>query len=74
MSTTPTATVAQEFHIAGMTCAHCEMAVTAELSKLDGVTRVAVDVAAGTVMTESVEPLPIDAVAAAIDEAGLRLV
>ena len=73
MSTT-TATVGQKFTVAGMTCGHCEMAVTAELTKLDGVTRVEVDVATGTVITESVEPLPLDAVAAAVDEAGYRLV
>ena len=36
-------------------------------------TRVAVDVATGTVITESVETLPIDVVAAAVDEAGYEL-
>jgi copper chaperone CopZ len=74
MSTTLTATVGQKFSVAGMTCGHCEMAVTAEICKLDGVTRVAVDVATGTVITESVEPLAVDDVAAAVDEAGYRLV
>jgi copper chaperone CopZ len=74
MTTTPTESVAQRFHVAGMTCGHCEHAVTAELSKLDGVTRVTVDLAAGTVIAESVEPLRAAAVAAAIDEAGYRLV
>jgi copper chaperone CopZ len=69
-----TPTVARTFHVAGMTCSHCERAVTAELERLEGVTRVTVDVAAGTVITESVEPLPFDAVAAAVDEAGYRLV
>jgi copper chaperone CopZ len=74
MTTTLVATVGQKFTVAGMTCSHCELAVTAELCKLEGVTRVAVDVAAGTVITESVEPLPLDEVAAAVDEAGYRLV
>ena len=73
MTTTVVATVAQKFTVTGMTCSHCEMGVTAELSKLEGVTRVAVDVAAGTVITESVETLPIAVVAAAIDEAGYKL-
>ena len=36
-------------------------------------TRVDVDVAAGTVITESVETLPIDVVGAAVDEAGYEL-
>lgn len=74
MNTALTATVGQKFTVVGMTCSHCEMAVATEIGRIDGVTRVAVDVAAGTVVTESVEPLPIDAVAAAIDEAGYRLV
>lgn len=73
MNTTLVPTVAQKFTVTGMTCSHCERAVTAELSKLDGVTRVAVDVAAGTVITESVDTLPIDAVAAAIHDAGYEL-
>src|SRR5918994_589833 len=37
MTTTLVATVGQKFAVAGMTCGHCEMAVTAELSKLEGV-------------------------------------
>ena len=68
------ALVGQKFDIEGMTCGHCEMAVTAELSKLAGVCRVAVDAAAGTAITESIEPLDLAVVAAAIDEAGYRLV
>jgi copper chaperone CopZ len=74
MTTTLVATVGQKFAVAGMTCGHCEMAVTAELSKLEGVTRVAVDIPTGTVITESVETLPIHVVAAAVDEAGYQLV
>jgi copper chaperone len=74
MSTLLTATVGQKFEVNGMTCSHCEAAITAELARLPGVTRVAVDVAAGTVITESVEPLALDIVAAAIDDAGYRLV
>ena len=73
MTATPNATVRQKFTVAGMTCRHCEMAVSAELSKLAGVTRIVVDIATGTVITESVETLPIDVVAAAVDEAGYEL-
>ena len=72
--TTLVAAVGQKFAVTGMTCGHCEMAVAAELSKLEGVTRVAVDVVTGTVITESVETLPIDVVAAAVDAAGYELV
>lgn len=73
MTTAPTATVGQKFTVTGMTCDHCKMAVTAELSKLEGVTRVDVDLATGTVITESHEPLPIEVVDAAVDEAGYEL-
>jgi copper chaperone len=73
MTTTVVATVGQKFTVMGMTCGHCEMAVTAELSKLDGVTRVDIDLATGTVITESIDALPIDVVAAAVDEAGYEL-
>ena len=74
MTTTQIATVGQKFSVTGMTCDHCVMAVTAELFKVDGVTRVAVDLDRGFVFTESVEPLPLHVVDAAIDEAGYELV
>jgi copper chaperone CopZ len=67
------ATVGQKFSVAGMTSDHGEMAVKAELSKLRGITRIAVDILAGTVITESVEPLDRDNVVAAIEEAGYEL-
>lgn len=73
MTTTLVATVGQKFSVVGMTCDHCVQAVTTELFKLEGVTRVAVNLAAGAVVTESVETLPIDVVAAAVDEAGYEL-
>ena len=77
MTATPTATtiaVCQRFRVDGMSCGHCEVAVTAALAELAGVTLVVVDVPAGTAVTESVEPLDLDEVAAAVDEAGYRLV
>ena len=67
------ATVCQRFDVQGMTCHHCEMAVTTELSRIDGVAHVSVDVGAGTVIVESTNPLDIDTVAAAVDEAGYEL-
>lgn len=73
MTTTLVATVGQKFTVTGMTCSHCEMAVTAQLSNVPGVTRVDVDLATGTVITESVETLPIDVVCAAVEEAGYEL-
>jgi copper chaperone CopZ len=71
--TTAPATVCRKFDIVGMTCSHCERAVTAELAELPGVTTVTVDAAAGTAVVESVEPLCTDDVAVAVAEAGYEL-
>ncbi len=68
--------VTNTFHVDGMTCAHCVSAVTEELSSLDGVQRVQVDLVAGgrsTVVVDSEADLPSDAVRAAVDEAGYAL-
>lgn len=67
MTTTATYTVQ------GMTCGHCASAVSEEISALDGVKSVNVDLVAGgvsTVRVTSDTPLTDDAVAAALDEAG----
>jgi copper chaperone len=64
------------YRVTGMTCEHCVAAVTEELSALDGVASVAVDLVAGgtsTVTVESAAPLDPAAVAEAIDEAGYAL-
>lgn len=61
------------YPVTGMTCGHCEHAVSSELKALDGVTEVAVDLVAGgtsTVTVTSHEPLDESRVAAALDEAG----
>jgi copper chaperone CopZ len=57
-----------------MTCGHCASAVTEEVTKIPGVTDVDVDVAAGRVTVRSTGPVPDDAVAAAVDEAGYEVV
>lgn len=69
-----TATVSQKFCVSGMTCQHCEMAVTSALMELDAVVGVTVDVATGTVITECTAPLEMADVAAAVDLAGYGLV
>jgi copper chaperone CopZ len=61
------------YAVTGMTCGHCEHAVTSELKTLDGVTDVAVDLVAGgtsSVTVTSTQPLEETQVAAALDEAG----
>jgi copper chaperone CopZ len=67
MSTTATYTVT------GMTCGHCVQAVTDELTALDGVQQVDVELTSGAVTVVSVSPLAEEAVAAAVDEAGYAL-
>jgi len=61
------------YTVVGMTCGHCVSAVTSELSKLPGVSDVRVDLTTGTVDVTSADPLPLDDVKAAIDEAGYAL-
>lgn len=63
----------ETFTVTGMTCDHCKNAVTTEVARLDGVTRVDVDLATGAVTVESAAPLDRSAVADAVDEAGYEL-
>jgi copper chaperone len=65
-----------ELAVTGMTCHHCVASVTEELSELDGVSTVNVDLVVGgasTVTVESAGPLEPTAVEAAITEAGCAL-
>ena len=63
----------ESFTVVGMTCDHCVSAVTKEVSRLDGVTRVAVDFQSGVVTVESDQSIDPAAFAAAIDEAGFSV-
>lgn len=63
----------ETFNVVGMTCGHCVAAVTSEVSNIDGVTKVEVDLASGAVTVESDRPVDANALAAAIDEAGYAL-
>ena len=58
------------FTATGMTCQHCVASVTKEVSELDHVTSVTVDLPTGKVTVESDAPIPTDEVIAAIDKAG----
>lgn len=60
----------ESFNVVGMSCGHCVAAVTSEVSKIAGVTRVDVDLASGAVTVESDRPVDPNAFAEAIDEAG----
>jgi len=61
------------YAVTGMSCEHCLNAVTSELSGLGGVSAVTVDLVPGgssSVTVASDAPLSLDAVSAALDEAG----
>lgn len=64
---------ATTFHVDGMTCQRCTAAVTDEISRLDGVGMVTVDVATGTVTVLANQPVDRVDVASAVGRAGYVL-
>lgn len=62
------------YQVSGMTCGHCEGAVSEEISGIEGVTSVKAVASTGQVTVTSRAPLAEDAVRAAVDEAGYELV
>jgi copper chaperone len=58
----------QTFNVQGMTCGHCERAVTQAVKTLDPQAAVTIDRAAGKVEVDSAQPR--QAIAAAISEEG----
>ncbi|MFH9722235.1 heavy-metal-associated domain-containing protein [Streptomyces sp. NPDC017254] len=62
------------YQVKGMTCGHCEGAVSGEISELPGVSSVTAVAATGQVTVVSAAPLDEEAVRAAVDEAGYELV
>lgn len=69
----PAAGVVGTYAVVGMTCGHCANAVRQELSALDGVTAVDVDLVAGGVSTVTVTsdaPIAESAISDALAEAG----
>ncbi len=61
------------YEVSGMTCDHCVNAVTHEVSAVDGVRSVAVDLASGRV-TVTGDSVSDAAVREAVDEAGYAVV
>jgi len=62
------------YTVSGMTCGHCVKSVTEEVSEIAGVQKVDVELATGKVTVTSDVPLTVEAVKAAVDEAGYALV
>lgn len=65
--------VTTTFTVTGMTCGHCVQAVTDEITALEGVQNVDVELSSGAVTVVSEAVIAQDAVAAAVDEAGYAL-
>jgi copper chaperone CopZ len=70
-------TLSADFMVTGMTCGHCVASVTEELSSLDGVDGVEVELNAGgasRVTVASASPIDVHQVREAVAEAGYELV
>jgi copper chaperone len=59
--------------VVGMTCDHCARSVRTEISAIDGVTDVDVDLASGVVRVTAEQPVPSTALRDAVVEAGYTL-
>ncbi|WP_405783230.1 heavy-metal-associated domain-containing protein [Streptomyces sp. NBC_00859] len=66
--------VTTTFQVTGMTCGHCEGAVSEEISAIAGVTSAEAVASTGRVTVTSSAALDDEAVRAAVDEAGYELV
>ncbi|MEV5969843.1 cation transporter [Streptomyces sp. NPDC051921] len=62
------------YQVNGMSCGHCEGAISGEISEIAGVSEVKAVAATGLVTVTSAAPLDEEAVRAAVDEAGYELV
>lgn len=65
-----------DFLVQGMTCSHCVASVTEELSAVDGIGSIDVDLNAGgvsRVTVHSAAPVDVARVRAAVEEAGYAL-
>ncbi|MFF3844595.1 heavy-metal-associated domain-containing protein [Streptomyces sp. NPDC002328] len=72
--TDTTGSVTTVFKVSGMSCGHCEGAVSGEISELPGVSSVQAVASSGEVTVVSAAALDEEAVRAAVDEAGFELV
>ena len=61
------------YTVHGMTCGHCVASVTEEVSEIDGVRDVVVDLATGALTFASDRPVPRATVEAAVRDAGYQL-
>ena len=64
----------KEFHVTGMTCSHCENAVTEEVTSLDGVDSIEVSAQTGRLVVHLSGDVSDEDIIAAVDEAGYEAV
>lgn len=77
VETAPSAGTSTTYQVRGMTCGHCAASVTEELTALEAVTEVHIDLVAGGVSAVTVtatRPLSTTEVRAAVEDAGYILV
>jgi copper chaperone CopZ len=65
---------ATTFQVTGMSCDHCQRAVTEEISRVPGVQGITVDLATGSVTVTATRPVDRADVAHAVGEAGYTLI
>lgn len=58
------------YTVTGMTCGNCVNHVTEEVKEIDGVTDVKVTLEGGSMVVESDDRIPFDAIIEAVKEAG----
>jgi copper chaperone len=63
----------ETYDVVGMTCDHCVRSVTTEVSALEGVCEVQVDLGAGKVHVTAHQPLATEQLREAVEEAGYQL-
>ncbi len=69
--------ISEQFLVEGMTCGHCVASVTEEVSAIDGVESVSVDLQVGgasRVVVVSDRPVPVEQIRDAVTEAGYSMV
>ena len=59
-----------KYTVTGMTCGNCVNHVTEEVSEVEGVANVTVTLEDGSMLVESAERIPFDAIIEAVKEAG----
>jgi len=61
------------YTVTGMTCAHCAASVTEEISEIDGVSDVTVDLSTGAVQVTSDMQIDASRIRDAVTDAGYQL-